>query len=58
MLVLSVLGYLWVWGARYLAISSFAMLPVMFIACFIYGWISYSLLEKSVLRAGKRLING
>ena len=57
-LVLSVLGYLWVWGARYLAISSFAMLPVMVIACFIYGWISYSLLEKSVLRAGKRLING
>ncbi len=57
-LVLSVLGYLWVWVARYFAISSFAMLPVMVIACFIYGWISFSLFEKPALRAGKRLING
>ena len=55
-LVLSVLGYAWVWVGGFLAISSVFMLPLMVVACVIYGWLSYRFIEKPLLEIGRRAV--
>lgn len=55
-MVLSVLGYFWVWIGRYFALSSLWVLPFMVVACFVYGWVSYRFIEKPLLRMGKKVV--
>lgn len=52
-LVMSAMGHVWFKLHGYVALSSVVVLPVMVMACIVYGYLSYRFIEKPIISSSK-----
>lgn len=52
-LVMSAMGHVWFKIHGYMDLSSVVVLPVMVVACIVYGYLSYRFIEKPIISSSK-----